>query len=57
MDEVAEAVEVDILDGIALRRASVVTGRDGFLVLAGDVWMRHSTLGTPERGVLDGVLV
>ena len=57
MDEVAEAVEVDILDGIALRCASVVTGRDGFVVLAGDVWMRYSTRGTPERGVLDGVLV
>ena len=56
-DEVAEAAEVDILDGIALRCASVVTGRDGFVVLAGDVWMRYSTQGTPERGVLDGVLV
>ena len=56
VDEVLEAAKVGNLDGIALRAAGV-TRRDGVVVFVGDVWMRLCALGTPERAVLDGVLV
>lgn len=56
MDEVAQAAEVGILDGVK-RMGVGARGRRGLEVFRWDVRMGLSTLWTPEGGELDGVLI